>query len=99
MNARSRTTFAPVFILTRSRSGKPANQKDTKNADRSGEVYENKGQYDKVPEKNSDFVSEIAEFAQNFAGFAPNSASFAPPKPFSRRPCAGLRRNKLAATL
>jgi hypothetical protein len=40
-------------------------------------VYENKGSHDKLPEKNSDFVSEIAKFARNFGVFARSFASFA----------------------
>ena len=76
MDAGSRISSATRFNLTRSRSGKPFTQKDVKNAGRSGEVYENKGQHDKVPEKNSDFVSEITKVARNFATFARNFAGF-----------------------
>jgi len=40
-------------------------------------VYENKGWHDKMPEKNSDFVSESAEFARNFGVFTRNFTGFA----------------------
>jgi len=77
MAARLRTSSATPFNLTRSRPGKPLTHKDVKNADRSEEVYENKGAHDKTPEKYSDFVSESAEFARNFGVFARNFAGFA----------------------
>jgi hypothetical protein len=72
MTARPRTSPTTLFNLTRSRSEDPSIQKDTKNADRSGEVYENKGHHDIKPEKKSDCVSEIAEFARNFGVSARN---------------------------
>jgi hypothetical protein len=72
----TRTSPTALFKLTRSRSGKPFIQRDVKNAGRSEEVYENKGQHDKVPENNSDFVSEITKVARNFAAFARNFAGF-----------------------
>ena len=70
MDARPRTPSASPFNLTPSRPGKPFTRKDVKNADRSGEVYENKGQHDIVPVKKSDFVSENAEISQNSASFS-----------------------------
>ena len=50
--------------------------KDVKNADRSGEVYENKGQLDRMPDKKSDFVSDSAEISRNLASFSRNAAEF-----------------------
>jgi hypothetical protein len=49
-------------------------KKDTENEGRSGDVYENKWHDDIMPEKNSNFVSEIAGSSQNFAGFSRNTA-------------------------
>ena len=77
MDVTTRTSPATLSNLTRSRSGKHFTRRDVKNADRSEEVYENKGQHDKVPDTNSDFVSEIAEFARNFGVFARDFAGFA----------------------
>jgi hypothetical protein len=45
--------------LTQSRAGNPTINKDVKNADRSEEVYENKGKHDIMSNNKSDFVSGI----------------------------------------
>jgi hypothetical protein len=69
MKARPRTSPTPLFNLTRSRSGKPFTKKDVKKADRSEEVYENKGHHDIKPEKKSDFMSDSSKSAGNFVAF------------------------------
>jgi hypothetical protein len=76
MNARHCLPSPTPFNLTRSRFQSRTAKKDTKNAGRSEEVYENKGHDDIMPDKNSDFVSEIAKSAQDFVAFAPNFAGF-----------------------
>jgi hypothetical protein len=53
MDARPGTSFAPISLLTRSRCEKQIIPKDVKNADRSGDVYENKGQHDIESEKKA----------------------------------------------
>ena len=73
----TRTTPASLFNQTRSRFENRPSHKDVKNADRSEEVYENKGHHDKLPEKKSDFVSETTEVARNFGVFARNFAGYA----------------------
>jgi hypothetical protein len=45
-------------------SGKGATQKDVKNEDRSGDVYENKGLNDTMTEIRSVFLSEIRSFCR-----------------------------------
>jgi hypothetical protein len=73
----TRTTPASLSNQTRSRFEERPVPKDVKNADRSEEVYENKGHHDKLPEKKIDFVSEITKLARNFGAFARNFAGFA----------------------
>ena len=94
MDARPRTSPAPLFILTQSRSGKASTHKDVKNEGRSGDAYENKGQRDNMPEKKSDFVSDIARLPRNFEGFTPNYMEFVRGSRFR----GAIWRGKLAAT-
>ena len=76
MDARPCSPSRTPFNLTQSRFEDRSMHKDVKNADRSEEVYENKGHDDIMPEKNSDFVSENTNSERNFAGFAQNFAGF-----------------------
>jgi hypothetical protein len=65
-----RNAIRPGFDLDEDQAGGSPTPKDVKNADRSEEVYENKGHDDIMSDKKSDFVSEDAGISRNFAGLS-----------------------------
>ena len=52
---------SPSSNSIRGSRGNPETQKDVKNKDRSGDVYENKDSYDKITANKRDNMSEITE--------------------------------------